>query len=116
MLSVVQVIPPVNSGEHETHNTETGTLNESRTTSGAEASTSASTVDGHDSSPDEAMDPALAPTVSEILARRCPNLNRFNNGNAYNVKVKMMDALHCMGNLYSESAELIAIFWRTPAH
>ncbi len=33
------------------------------------------------------IDPALQGLVDEIMARRCPNLNRFQNGSAYDVKV-----------------------------
>lgn len=34
------------------------------------------------------MDPMLQGFVDDIMARRCPNLNRFQNGSAYDVKVR----------------------------
>ena len=36
---------------------------------------------------DSEIDPAIQALVDEIMARRCPNLNRFQNGSAYDVKV-----------------------------
>lgn len=37
---------------------------------------------------DPQMDPMLQGFVDDIMARRCPNLNRFQNGSAYDVKVR----------------------------
>jgi hypothetical protein len=37
---------------------------------------------------DPQMDPMLQGFVDDIMARRCPNLNRFQYGSAYDVKVR----------------------------